>query len=309
MYEYKAKDIKGCLEFRRALYIGDSTTRQIFWATAKKLDRGAAEEAIRSADKQAGHSFISANVRLQFMWDPFLNSTELHDELMTFRNNQEAVNDDASNDAGAAALILVGAGLWHARHIEVNPLKAFKDAVDNIVPFMNSNLSETGVGLVRQSLLKRYGNTDLLLLAPVQVPLYESLSPSRAASIMPEKIKGMNTYLRQLSAYQGADVVWSYFRMTWREKLAYEESGLHVVENVASRKADVLLNLRCNAEAPASGVYPFDRTCCSNYRRLGWVQWVALASGLGLLPLVTLITSRGGHVPVLKQTLGVLIVR
>jgi len=308
MREYKAKDIKACLKFRRALYIGDSTTRQIFWATAKRLDQGAAEKAISNAERQAGHSFISADVSLEFIWDPFLNSTELHNELVAFRNNEKTLDGDTTDSTDAAALILVGAGLWHARHVEANPLRAFKDAVDNVIPFMNSNLSETGAGAVQKSLLRKHRTTDLLLLAPVQVPLYESLSPSRAASIVPEKIKGMNAYLRQLSAYQGADVVWSYSRMTWREKLAYEESGLHVVENVANRKADVLLNLRCNAEASASGVYPFDRTCCSNYRQLGWVQWVALVCGLGLVPLATLVACRGGHVPVISQRKRILIV-
>lgn len=294
MREYKAKDINACLKSRRALYIGDSTTRQIFWATAKKLDQGAAEKVTSNAEKQADHSFVSADVNLEFVWDPFLNSTKLHDELVAFRNIGE---DDTSNSTDAAALILVGAGLWHARHVEVNPLRAFKDAIDNIVPFMKSNVSEIAAGAVQRSLLRKGGTSDLLLLAPVQVPLYESLSPSRAASIVPEKINGMNKYLRQLSAFQGADVVWSYSRMTWQEKLAYEESGLHVVQNVASRKADLLLNLRCNAEASASGLYPFDRTCCSNYRHLGWVQWVALFGGLGFLPLVALIASKGRNVP------------
>ena len=308
MHEYKARDINTCLKSRRALYIGDSTTRQVFWATAKKLDQAAAEKALHTAERQAGHRFIGAHVHLEFIWDPFLNSTMLHNELVAFRKTAEGVDIDTSNGTDAAALILVGAGLWHARHIEVNPLKSFKDAVDNVVPFTKSNVSEIGAGAIQQSLPRRHGTSDLLLLAPVQVPLYESLSPSRAASIVPEKVKSMNKYLRQLSAFQGADVVWSYSRMTWREKLAYEESGLHVVENVASRKADVLLNLRCNAEASASGVYPFDRTCCSNYRRLGWVQWVALVLGLGVLPLVTLVASKGGHLSVLSELEATLIV-
>lgn len=305
MREYKAKDIKKCLQSRRALYIGDSTTRQIFWATAKKLDRGAAEKAMSDAEKQAGHSFVSRDVNLEFIWDPFLNSTKLHDELVAFRNGTEVSDGGTSKGTDAAALLLVGAGLWHARHIEANSLKAFKDAIDNILTFMRPNLS--GVGAGEQSLRRRHGTSDLVLLAPVQVPLYESLSPSRAASILPEKIQGMNEYLRQLSSFHGVDVVWSFSRMTQREKLAYEESGLHVVENVASRKADVLLNVRCNAEASASGAYPFDRTCCSNYRRLGWVQWLVLILGLGLLSLLALNACRGGHIIVMSELAGVLI--
>ena len=306
MREYNARDLKVCLKSRRALYIGDSTTRQIFWATAKKLDRVAAEKAIRDAEKQAGHRFTRADVNLEFIWDPFLNSTELQDELLVFRNHAQAVDGRTSNHTDAAALILVGAGLWHARHLEANPLNSFKDAVNNIIPFMKSNISEISAGAVQDSLIRTHQTGDLLLLAPVQIPLYESLSPSRAASIVPEKIEGMNEYLRQLSTSQGVDVVWSYSCMTSGENLAYEESGLHVVESVASGKADVLLNLRCNAEALTSSEYPFDRTCCSSYRRLGWVQLVVLVWGLGVFPLVALMGNRGGHSPVLDKFGGML---
>ena len=293
MHEYKAENIRNCLKSKRVVYIGDSTARQIFWATAKKLDPVVAENALRIAEKHRDLSFTSAGVGLEFIWDPFLNSTTLHDELLAYHDVPKAANDGTSNGNDSAALILVGAGLWHARHVEVNPLKAFKDAIDNIVPFMTHVDSATAARTASEPLLQRRGTSNLLLLAPVQVPLYESLSPSRAASIAPEKIEGMNEYLRGLSAYQGADVIWSYSRMTWQEKLAYEESGLHVVENVAGRKADLVLNLRCNAEAALFLGYPFNRTCCSNYRRLGWVQWAVLVCGLGLSPLVVLLRSRG----------------
>ena len=42
--------------------------------------------------------------------------------------------------------------------------------------------------------------------------------------------------------------------MAWAGRGEYEESGLHVVDNVAHRKADVLLNVRCNADATSKGV-------------------------------------------------------
>lgn len=293
MYEYKAKDVSNCLESRRLIYAGDSTTRQIFWATAKKLDQAAAEKDLLTSDKHGDLSFTTMGVQLEFIWDPFLNSSKLYKELLAYRDTQSATRRDTSNATDSAALILVGAGLWHARHLEVSPLKVFRDAVDAIIPFMNHTNNDAGADASHQHLSGEHGSGNLLLLAPVQVPLYESLSPSRAASIVPEKIKPMNEYLQQLSVHQGADVIWSFSRMTNREKFAYEESGLHVVENVANRKADVLLNLRCNADAANHGGYPFDRTCCSNYSRPGWVQWAVLVTGFGLLPLIPFIRSGG----------------
>jgi N-acetylneuraminate 9-O-acetyltransferase len=81
--------------------------------------------------------------------------------------------------------------------------------------------------------------------------------------------------------------------ITWAGRCAYEESGLHVVGNVAHRKADVLLNLHCNADS-ASKAYPFNRTCCSNYTRPSAIQWIVLI--LGVLMLPTLSYVRRKHV-------------
>lgn len=103
----------------------------------------------------------------------------------------------------------------------------------------------------------------------------------------------MNDYLQQASMHAKADVVWSYSLMTWGSKSAYEESGLHVVNNVANRKVDVLLNLRCNADA-MSGGYPFDRTCCNNYKQPSVAQWFVIVIGMLILP--ALLLGRRKHV-------------
>ena len=292
IHEYKTKDISSCLKSKRIVYIGDSTIRSIFWATAKKLDLKGAEDDILAAEKHADLSFVRDGVSVEFIWDPFLNSSRLHDELVAYRHNSTSM-DSVSNDSQSAAIMVAGGGLWDARHIEIAPLWHFKESIDNIVPFMTTAKSGESSRFASLSLKNNGGANNLLLLAPVQVPMYESLSPPRAATITPERINPMNDYLQQLSAYQGADVLWSYLLMTWRLKSAYEEGGIHVLEQVANRKADVLLNLRCNAEAAISKGYPFDRTCCSTYGRLGWVQWLILANALAVLPIVTLITMGG----------------
>jgi hypothetical protein len=57
------------------------------------------------------------------------------------------------------------------------------------------------------------------------------------------------TISQQVSAYSEADAVWGFFLITWLDLDEYEESRLHVVENVAHRKADILLNLQRNADS------------------------------------------------------------
>jgi hypothetical protein len=287
LHEYKKDDIQECFGQQRLVFIGDSTTRQIFWAVAKKMDQERAEEQMAdildSDYKHRDLEFTSAGVTAQFIWDPWLNSTGSDVELKNFRADpRQDHGDQARRSAG---LVLLGApGLWNARHGQENYFKDFRESIDRVIPYMDH--APIGSGLSTQlsrPFPVRQTSPNLLLLAPVQVPRYQYLSPSREETITPEKIDAMNDLLQQVSAHSYADVVWSYSLMTFSGRATYEDSGLHVVENVAHRKADVLLNLRCNSNAASRG-YPFDRTCCSNYTHMAGVQWIMLLGGMFFLP-------------------------
>ncbi|KAJ8065732.1 hypothetical protein OCU04_006402 [Sclerotinia nivalis] len=290
MYEYKQKDIQECFKERRLVFIGDSTTRQIFWAVAKKMDQERAEEGIKEhlelEEKHTDLEFSSSGVTVQFIWDPYLNSTGLDRELNKFNANpaQESEKEES------AGLILLGApGLWYARHGQENFFKDFRDSIEHVIPFMDHDGGEHALkASASQPFLSKKKSPNFLLLAPVQVPWYQALSPSREETITPEKIDQMNDYLQQVSAHSEADIVWSFSLMTWAGRGEYEESGLHVVDNVAHRKADVLLNLRCNADAAERG-YPYERTCCNNYRQPNFIQWLIILVGMILLPIIFLI--------------------
>ncbi|KAI9758930.1 MAG: hypothetical protein M4579_002741 [Chaenotheca gracillima] len=288
LHDYKKPEIAHCLASKRLVFVGDSTTRQVFWAVARKLDARGANKDKEMASKHEDLVFERDQVKIEFIWDPFLNSTRLHEELVAFRADPRADAGQSPGTSEGAALMLIGGGLWYARHVDLNPLKAFREAVDEIVPFMNETAQRSYS--IAESVERRDGSSNFLLFAPVMVPWYESLSPSRQGSITPEKIDNMNDYLQQLSAFQGADVVWSYSLMNTDLQPTYQESGIHVIESVAARKADVLLNLRCNAQAagPYGEGFPYDRTCCTNYRHPGWVQTSGLLMGLVILPALVL---------------------
>ncbi|KAI9823962.1 MAG: hypothetical protein M1819_001093 [Sarea resinae] len=284
MHEYKSPDIRSCLEHKRLVFAGDSTVRQLFWAVAKKLDKGKATKEKRLSHKHRDLEFAKNGVELKFLWDPYLNSSTLHDELEAFSGKKSG---DGKTEG--ASLMLIGAGLWFARHIPLNTQKAFKDAIDSIVPYAASSPREMPSNLA--SGLSRGVGPASLVFAPVMVPYYDKLSPSRELTLTPEKIDPMNEYLQQLSVNQGVEVLWSYAEMM-SIRSTYAESGIHVIENVAIRKADVLLNLKCNAQAQADGHFPYNRTCCSNYTSPNWVQWVFLLGGGGLLPVLNSIGVR-----------------
>ncbi|CZR54500.1 uncharacterized protein PAC_04384 [Phialocephala subalpina] len=303
MHEYKKQDIQGCFYDRRLVFIGDSTTRQIFWAVAKKMDQEKAEEEIADMlDHNGKHEdleFESSGVFVQFIWDPWLNSTGLNRELQKF-SVISALEPTGATGESAALLLLGAPGLWYARHGQENFMKDFRDSVEHVIPYMDHTSGDLDNPPPSRSFNARQASPNMLLMAPIQVPRYEALSPSREETITPEKIDQMNDFLQQVSAHSEADIVWSYNLMTWNGRAQYEESGLHVIENVAHRKADVLLNLRCNA-GPVSSKYPFSHTCCSNYTQPNGIQWVLILTGLLVLPLF--LSVQRGHVARLRRFL------
>ncbi|CZS93565.1 uncharacterized protein RCO7_09527 [Rhynchosporium graminicola] len=286
MHEYTKNDIQECFQDKKLVFVGDSTTRQIFWAVARKIDLQKAQREIEVMldldEKHTDLEFEADGIKVQFIWDPWLNSTRLAEELELFK----AYSPATSEGAQSAGLVLLGTpGLWYARHGQENYFKDFRTAIDAIIPYMD-HPSENNTSIpVPMTLASRHDSPNLLLLAPIQVPRYEALSPSRVETMTPEKIDQMNAFLQQASAHSRADVVWSYSLMTWDGDSPYEASGLHVVENVANAKAEVLLNLRCNADAAGKG-FPFDRTCCSNYTQPGGAQWTLILGGMLILPTI-----------------------
>ena len=296
LHNYQAKSIVSCLDSRKVVFIGDSTIRQIFWATAKKLNREKAEIEMNKTEEHSDVEFRQEGARIDFIWDPFLNSSKLRGELMAYKNEGLRSTSQTGQHRESASLILIGGGLWYARYIPVNPLKHFKDGIDRVVHFMASasSTSASNTGRAR-SFSKKVGSSNFLLLTPVQSPWYESLSPPRSETITRDKVDTMNEYLQQLSAFQDVDVIWSYSLMIYQQPDAYDETGIHVMDSVAAKKADILLNLRCNAETAAKDNqrYPFNKTCCSNYRYPGWVQWIILFAGLLVLPGLYLTQLKG----------------
>ncbi|KAL8645392.1 MAG: hypothetical protein Q9226_007328 [Calogaya cf. arnoldii] len=256
MYQYTGKDIRACLNGERIVYIGDSTTRQLFWATAKKLNATGATAYGLEVDKHGDLSFEDVH----FVWDPFLNSSSLRAELLS--SLDDSIPEDA-DPAERAGLITVGGGLWYARHFQSDWLDRFRDALDHVVPLLGA--SKSNPSLYHPPSSGKGSKVHHVYMTPIQVPLYDSLSPSRASTITPTKITSMNEYLFNLSTTKGIKVPWSHSLMTWESQHAYEAGGLHVTEDVAIRKVDVLLNARCNSQMTYRQGYPFNKTCCSAY--------------------------------------------
>jgi hypothetical protein len=281
-----------CLNKKRIVLAGDSIVRQIYWAIAKKLDAKAAIDKENIAAKHEGMGFKSRSVEISFLWDPYLNTTELHDELYSYEEHIDNPSHQLANESYSPNMIIVGGGLWHARDIDVATVQFFKNSVEDILSFVGPRRIHAPP-ISSQSLFIPPVDQDIMLITPVQVPLYGALSASKEKSITPTKVSSMNDYLHQISPEHKASILWSYSAMNWERKDTYETDGLHNVQSVADKKADVILNLRCNAKLDHLGRYPFDRTCCSRYRRPNRVQWSFLYCGLLVFPLLNMVIAQG----------------
>ena len=293
MHEYNAKDISSCLESRKIVFAGDSTIRQIFWATARKLDARGADAAQHDAEKHEDLTFCRAGVTINFIWDPFLNTSVLHQHLAAHRDAQDQKLRHKNEVGKSAAITLIGGGLWYAQHFGTHSLEHFKESLDTVTWLTNHGEHGDSSQQIEPSFPHRPKPDALLVYAPAQVPWYESLSPPHGATLTAGNINPLNEYLQEISIQRGVLVAWSYILMTLTRKSAYEDDGLHVIDTVARRKADVLLNLRCNAELTRKTKYPMDKTCCSDYPRANWVQKIVLFGSMCTLPFMVWITSGG----------------
>ena len=283
MHEYSAKDVVTCLKSRRVVFIGDSVTRQIFRAFAKKLDvRGHGES------KHSNVSVDAQGLKIEFVWDPYLNTSSFYREVAA---TSPSVPKNEQIDT--AAILLIGGGLWNARYLGEASYQHFETSITEITRALhNTNITVTPLGQPGRSSENVH---DLIVIAPIQVPHYDALSPERARTITPARVKPIFQHLRRSSIQHDIIVAWTFSHMTWHQPSAYLQDGLHVSEAVAAEMADVLLNARCNAILRQSNTkgYPMDKTCCNRYQKPNWTQSLILIASLGLLPSLIPTTFKG----------------
>ena len=285
MHTYDEKDMTACLQNRKLVFIGDSSTRQTFWATGKKL--GIQDQ---SKENHTSFSMGAKGITIEFEWDPYLNSSRLHRELTAASMSMEGISI-----IGTTAALLIGGGLWHARYLDDTFFTdRFKRSIETISEYTSFQGNKNSRGAFRRYSFGPLNEGSIVLLAPVPVPLYYALSPERAETITPTKVDSLNMYLYEQSTVGNVTIPWSFSSMTALGAASYQPDGLHIDEDTASRMADVLLNLRCNSvlrKASSKG-YPMDKTCCNSYETPNWTQTAILNASLFFLPILIVVTSR-----------------
>lgn len=278
MHDYDADDIIGCLGSRKIAFVGDSRIRDMFWALAKRLDYTAATEMEGLAQKHQSQTFGHADIMVDFVWDPYLNSTQLRNQLAAYQNSWDPAGSSSEINK-SPAILLIGGGLWHARHLGDAFLTEYKASIEKAIRHDSPESFLRWSSLFAGLNWKTHHPDDLMVVAPVQHLSYESVSPSVKKGITPDKVNELNKYLLNVSSSNQASVASSFYIMTSAPN-ALQEDGIHINKKVINREIDILLNLRCNSRLLRSKVNPKDKTCCGLYTPPNWFQMVSVTVSL-----------------------------
>ncbi|KAL1857065.1 hypothetical protein VTK73DRAFT_8144 [Phialemonium thermophilum] len=293
MHEYSSGEIRDCLASRRLLFVGDSTTRQIFWSAARRLDTAKTEveylDFFVSENQQRDLTFESHDVKLQFVWDPWLNSSRLFTELRRYRQFQSAEDVGTLTDYGedSPSLIVLGApALFAARHGGEAYFDIFARSIDRVQRHVKPQRLDSS------SLAPRdYAHLEnQILLAPVTHPARRKLTPPRRATLTPERLGRMDKYLAQLSGPLGERIAWSFKRMAQKAKTPFDQNGLHVNEGLADRRFDIAMNVRCNPGLSHKGSVS-QVTCCVGSPPVALTQSLLLLAGAVVVPALLWVRS------------------
>lgn len=204
---------------------------------------------------------------MSFLFDPYLNGSSLIRAAEAFR--------DETPDS--PMLLVVGAA-DHASDSDAS--EAYLESVRSLASTAYAHRSYTKPG---STLNDETGPGDLLLFAPAEQSLDEQSSrPSRE----------LNQKLRKASMDMPFNLLTSFTDMANGQQDFFEPQTIVVKEKFFRARADLLLNLRCNAILVGEGSANTLATCCAKGRRLSLAQLAILFSSSILLPVITLLDAR-----------------
>ncbi|KAM0359487.1 hypothetical protein ACHAO7_009178 [Fusarium culmorum] len=301
LHKYKKEEIEQCMEGRHMLFVGDSTTRQVFYGMARLLDAEKAQTVRAKSQKHESHDEEFGGIRLKSIWDPYGNESDIvRDELSLY--HQEKLDRVPVEEQKGPAVAFVGMGVWFAARFEKEEsLPKFESAFANISELVShKDFAPFGNGPIDP----RDGFGNEMFFAPVAPPFYDMLPEYRKTGIasQPGEVEAIDEFLQTQEQESGIPMLWSYPALSYEQKDAIvdHENGFHVTDEVAEMKAQILLNLRCNAKLDMQNSYPYDRTCCTNYGQKSFVQIILVSLGMlyvGGAAITEIIALRSGEAP------------
>jgi hypothetical protein len=252
------------------------------------LDRKKSLKDRTQAKPHTNYNTTYGGVQMLHIWNPYLKTKKditKQIKLVTNQKHSEIEHEDTeSKGKGEPGLIMLGGGGWFAGNYFANQSKVlFEQALDNITEVLGfGDLPKFGTTLLDP--LEGIGNE--IFIAPVAPPYYNELPPGRTRpkGLHRGEIEAIDDVMYDREDKQNLRLLRAFPQLSINQPEAIVDrtgTGLHVIDSVAEIKAQILLNLRCNAKLDRTVGYPFSRTCCTDYGGKPWAQ-LAIVSAIAI---------------------------
>ncbi|KAJ4129022.1 hypothetical protein NW768_007551 [Fusarium equiseti] len=283
-HQYDSSDIRQCTEGRRIVVVGDSTSRHVAYAFSRLINRKQFEQDT----KLEAFPRLRDNVNLTYhgqliqrLSNVFLNShgNAQQEKEGGFVPNldlyvEEKTNLPAINDQESPALIYMAGGLWFtndkngSQNVPWEPrFEDYQNRFNDISKFIIDNTPAIDPFTAPMDPYDGIGNQ--MFYGPASGPCYQgnkSQSIEESSRKAAEVIE-MHNWLRETEQNHRIPILWSVVGVTTNQNKTWIdplEKAAHVIDAVSEARANIVLNLRCNAKLHRMKRY-HTGTCCTDY--------------------------------------------
>ncbi|ESU17312.1 hypothetical protein FGSG_10575 [Fusarium graminearum PH-1] len=301
-HDYDSKGIRQCTEGRRIVVVGDSTSRHVAYAFARLINReqfyhdknGTVFPYLRDSVNLTYHGQMIqriSNVFLESHGDPLQEKGGFVTNLDLYADDK--MNPPTIDDQEGPAILYVAGGLWFTnhkgnatRHVPWDTrFDEYKARINQLSKFINDNTPDQDPFTAPMD--SRDGIGNQIFYGPPSGPCYQGdvpksiISSARRAS----EVIDIQNWLRDTEDERRIPVLWSIVGVTigqnktWIDPLS---KAAHVIDQVAETRANIVLNLRCNAKLDRMRRSPHGGTCCTDY---GVTQYRIIIAVVGIVYL------------------------
>ncbi|KAG5826396.1 hypothetical protein H9Q74_003536 [Fusarium xylarioides] len=297
---YDSQDIRRCTEGRPIVIVGDSTSKNLGLAMASLLDNKQykKDEEANLFSKTTSFNMTYHGQRIERVANVYISShgvpgrEKFVSHLETYA--EEKTNPPSIEGQKGPVLIYIAGGAWYTHphyggigSTALDPwddrFSAYQDHLSKVDKFIGDNTPHED--WFSAPMDSRDGIGNQIFYAPPAGPRYLGndtkmvIDRGRRA----EEVIKMQDWLLEKEDEFNIPFVWSIANLVesqdkvWRDPL---RTGFHVKFHVAELRANILLNMRCNAKLDRMKPYPYSRTCCTDYGVKPMVQLSVVAFGI-----------------------------
>ncbi|KAJ3524448.1 hypothetical protein NM208_g12056 [Fusarium decemcellulare] len=295
LHQYTSEDIRRCMEGRYIVIGGDSTSRGVAHGIGRLLNRVESNfDRPRLRHKPFNITYHGVQIqRYPAVWMHTLGYER--QENFTRQLNkwtEEKKNPPVSiKKQQGPALVYLAAGVWYTNRIYMDKkvdhdrrISEFQQAISNLSDVVGGH----GKNMFTDPMDPYDGVGNQVFFAPPFGPSYQGTQRNRIhdADRRTNMSAEMRDWLHEVEDDLSFPLAWSIPGLvenqnhTWIDPLL---TGFHVKDIIAETRANIVLNLRCNAKLDRMKPYPHDRTCCTDYGVKPLVQLGLVAAGMAYL--------------------------